>query len=379
MSRESTFSFTRWWGVVVKEFLQLKRDPVTFVMILIMPVMQLLLFGYAMNTDPKNLPTALIIGEQSQFTRRIEASLRNSDYFAITKTLDENTARHALAKGEVQFVVSIPVDFSRRLVRGERPAILIEADATDPMTIGGALSALQGIVESVAEKELTGALGHVRGTSEALSIQVHRMYNPEGLTHYNVVPGLMGVILALTTVMMTGLSITKERERGTMENLLALPVSPMEIMMGKIVPYIFIGHFQAGVIILLTRLLFRVPFVGNPFALYVATVLFIASNLMLGVTLSSFTKNQLQAMQLTMFYFLPNMMLSGFTFPFAGMPKWAQVIGNIFPLTHFNRSVRGVLLKGNDWGDLWPHLWPVALFCVVVMALSVLFFRRTLD
>ncbi|MDR1659123.1 MAG: ABC transporter permease [Desulfovibrio sp.] len=379
MSRERVFSLTRWWGVVVKEFLQLRRDRLTFGMIVGLPVVQLLLFGYAINSDPRNLPTALILGGQNQFTRSIEASLRNSEYFSFIGTMDEETARHALARGEVQFVVSVPVDFSRRLLRGEGPAILVEADATDPTATSGALGALQGIVQSVAQKELTGALAHLRKTSEAFSIQVHKMYNPEGLTRYNTVPGLMGVILTMSMVMTAGLAITKERERGTMENLLSSPVSPLEIMTGKIIPYILIGHIQAGIIIVLARLLFNVPFMGNPFALYLAVVLFIAANLTVGVALSSFAKNQLQAMQMTIFYVLPNIMLSGFMFPFAGMPPWAQAIGSILPLTHFNRSVRGILLKGNDWADLWPTLWPVVLFFVAVMALSVRFFRRTLD
>lgn len=379
MRGERVFSFTRWWGIVLKEFLQLRRDRLTFGMIVGLPVVQLMLFGYAINSDPKHMPVALVLGEQTQFTRSIEAALRNSDYFSIVGTMDEETARHALAKGEVYFVVSVPTDFSRRLLRGERPAILVEADATDPTATSGALGALPGIVRSVVEKDLTGALAHLQGTSEAFSMLVHKKYNPEGLTRYNIVPGLMGVILTMTTVMMTGLAITKERERGNMENLLSSPVTPLEIMTGKIVPYILIGHIQVGIIICMAMFLFNVPFAGSPLALYVTAVLFIGANLTVGVTLSSFAKNQLQAMQMTIFYFLPNLMLSGFMFPFAGMPKWAQVLGSVLPLTYFNRSVRGIFLKGNDWADLWPSLWPVALFGVVVMAFSARFFRRTLD
>ena len=379
MERRGAFSCTRWWGVVLKEFLQLRRDRLTFGMIVGVPVIQLLLFGYAINSDPKHLPTALILGEQTPYTRSIEASLTNSGYFSIVKTLDEESARAALARGDVQFVVSVPSDFSRRLLRGEHPSILVEADATDPTATSGALGALQGIVQSASRKEFTGALAHLQGTEEPFSVIVHKLYNPEGLTRYNIVPGLTGVILTMTTVMMTGLAITRERERGTMENLLSSPVTPLEIMTGKIVPYILIGHVQVGIIIALAMLLFRVPFVGHPLALYVAAVLFIAANLTVGVTLSSFARNQLQAMQMAMFYFLPNMMLSGFMFPFAGMPKWAQAIGSVLPLTHFNRSVRGILLKGNGWSDLWPTLWPVLLFCIVIMTLSARFFRRTLD
>ena len=373
------FSFTRWWGVVVKEFLQLKRDRLTFAMIVGIPIMQLLLFGYAMNSDPKRLPTALVLGEATPLVRSVEAALKNSDYFAVTTALDEAGARRALSQGEMQFVVNIPTDFTRRVLRGERPALLVEADATDPTAAGGALGALSGIISSVAERELTGPLAHLRGSPEAFSVIVHRLYNPEGLTSHNIVPGLMGVILTLTTVMMTGLAITRERERGTMENLLASPVSPLEIMTGKIVPYILIAHIQVAIILLFARLLFRVPFAGDPAALYVAALVFVTANLAVGVTLSSLAKNQLQALQMTMFYFLPNMMLSGFMFPFAGMPGWAQAIGSVLPLTHFNRLVRGILLKGNSWPELWPHLWPMLAFLVVVLAVATRFFKRTLD
>lgn len=379
MNRERVFSFTRWWGIVLKEFLQLRRDRLTFGMIVGLPVVQLLLFGYAINNDPKHMPAALVLGEQSQFTRSVEAALRNSEYFSIVGTMTEDEAQHALTKGKVYFVVSVPTDFSRGLLRGERPTILIEADATDPTATSGALGAVQGAVQSVTAKDLTGPLAHLRGTPDAFSIQIHKKYNPEGLTRYNIVPGLMGLILSMTTVMMTGLAITRERERGNMENLLSSPVTPLEIMTGKIVPYILIGHVQVAIIIGMAILLFNVPFKGNALALYVAAVLFIAANLIVGVTLSSFAKNQLQAMQMTMFYLLPNMMLSGFMFPFAGMPQWAQGIGSVLPLTYFNRSVRGVFLKGSDWADLWPSIWPVALFGIVVMLLSARFFRRTLD
>lgn len=379
MKNERAFSLSRWWGIVLKEFLQLRRDRLTFGMIVGLPVMQLLLFGYAINSDPKNMPTALVLGEQSRFTRSIEAGLRNSEYFAMTGVMQENDARHAMSRGEVYFIVTVPPDFTRRLLRSERPSLLIEADATDPTATSGALGALQGVVQSVAEKDLKGPLAHLLATPDGFSIEVHRKYNPEGLTRYNIVPGLMGLILTMTTVMMTGLTITRERERGNMENLLASPVSPLEIMSGKIVPYILIGHIQVGIIIGMAMLLFSVPFEGNPFALYAVALLFIAANLTVGVTLSSFARNQLQAMQMTIFYLLPNIMLSGFMFPFAGMPKWAQAIGSILPLTYFNRAVRGVMLKGNDWIDLWPSLWPVALFMAVVMGISVKFFRRTLD
>ncbi|MGF6753300.1 ABC transporter permease [Paraburkholderia sp. GAS334] len=380
MSTLNLFSLTRWWSIVLKEFLQLRRDRVTFGMIIGVPVIQLALFGFAINTDPKHLPTALIIGEQSAFSRSFVEAMKNSDYFNIVETLpDEEAGRRALAQGRVQFVLNVPADFSRRLLRGEHPSLLVEADATDPTATNTAVAALPGLVQPVADKDITGPLAHLNGSPAAFNVQVHSLYNPEGITQYNVVPGLMGVILTMTLVMMTGLAITRERERGTMENLLATPVLPIEVMTGKIVPYVIIGLIQASIILAATRYVFHVPFVGSPIAIYLAVLLFIAANLTVGITLSSLAQNQLQAMQLTVFYFLPNILLSGFMFPFAGMPKWAQFLGNLLPLTYFNRLIRGILLKGNGWADLWPSVWPVALFTVIVMAIALRFYRRTLD
>lgn len=374
------FSVTRWWSIVLKEFLQLKRDRVTFAMIVGLPIIQLTLFGYAINTDPKHLPTAIVIHDDSPFARSFVAGMKNSDYFDVIETLpDEAAAQHALARGSVQFVLSVPVDFSRRLLRGERPALLVEADAADPTAITTALAALPGLVAPAAAKDLTGPLARLNGTPAAFDVQIHRLYNPEGITQYNVVPGLMGVILTMTMVMMTGLAITRERERGTMENLLATPVLPIEVMTGKIVPYVAIGLVQASIIVLAARYVFHVPFAGSLVALYLAALLFIAANLTVGITLSSLAQNQLQAMQLTVFYFLPSLLLSGFMFPFAGMPRWAQWIGGVLPLTYFNRLVRGILLKGNGWADLWPSVWPLAVFTAIVMAIAVRFYRRTLD
>ncbi|KUY56937.1 ABC transporter permease [Burkholderia sp. RF2-non_BP3] len=377
--RES-FSVARWWSIVLKEFLQLRRDRVTFAMIVGVPIIQLALFGFAINTDPKHLPTAVIVADSSPFARSFIAAMRNSAYFDIVATLpDESAGRHALARGDVQFVLSVPTDFSKRLLRGERPALLVEADATDPVATASAIGALPGLVQPVADKDLTGPLAHLNGRPAAFDVVLHRLYNPEGITQYNVVPGLMGVILTMTMVMMTGLAITRERERGTMENLLATPVRPLEVMTGKIVPYVFIGLTQVSIILAAARYVFDVPFVGGVFAIYLSALLFIAANLTVGITLSSLAQNQLQAMQLAVFYFLPNILLSGFMFPFAGMPRWAQFIGNLLPLTYFNRLVRGILLKGNGWADLWPSVWPVALFTLVVMGIALRFYRRTLD
>jgi ABC-2 type transport system permease protein len=377
---DALFSFSRWLGIVGKEFIQLKRDRLTFGMIVGIPVVQLVLFGFAINSDPKRLPTALLVADRSEFSRSILAGLRNSSYFDfIGEAKDEDDADRMLAVGKAQFVVSIPADFSRRLVRGERPAMLIEADATDPTATGNALSAVNQLAQTVLSHDLTGSLSPLAGTPSAFSIIVHPRYNPEAVTQYNIVPGLMGVILTMTMVMMTGLAITRERERGTMENLLATPATVLEVMTGKIVPYILIGLLQVTIVLVLARALFSVPIQGSITVLYLSVLLFIAANLMLGLTISSVAHNQLQAMQMTFFFFLPSMLLSGFMFPFRGMPGWAQLIGEALPLTHFLRIVRGVLLKANGWAEIWPEAWPIALFGLVIMAIGLTTFRSTLD
>jgi ABC-2 type transport system permease protein len=374
------FAFSRWLGIVGKEFIQLKRDRLTFGMIVGIPVVQLVLFGFAINSDPKRLPTALLVADRSEFSRSILAGLQNSSYFDfIGEAKDEDDADRMLAVGKAQFVVSIPADFSRRLVRGERPAMLIEADATDPTATGNALSAVNQLAQTVLSHDLTGSLSPLAGTPSAFSVIVHPRYNPEAVTQYNIVPGLMGVILTMTMVMMTGLAITRERERGTMENLLATPATVLEVMTGKIVPYILIGLLQVTIVLVLARVLFSVPIQGSVTVLYLSVLLFIAANLMLGLTISSVARNQLQAMQMTFFFFLPSMLLSGFMFPFRGMPGWAQLIGEALPLTHFLRIVRGVLLKANGWPEIWPEAWPIALFGLVIMAIGLRTFRSTLD
>ena len=374
------FSFSRWWAMVLKEFLQLKRDRITFGMVLGIPLAQLALFGYAINTDPKHMPTAVIAADHSEFTRSFISAMEQSEYFQIVGEFpDEMAGRRALVRGDVVFVVNIPADFTRQLLRGEHPALLVEADATDPVATGTALGSVEQIARAVARKDVGGALAYLAAGAAPFAVQVHRLYNPEANSRNNIVPGLMGVILTLMMVLMTGLAMTRERERGTMENLLAMPVRPLEVMAGKIVPYVAIGLLQVTLILLVAVFVFRVPFLGSLAALYLAALLFVAANLTVGITLSSLAKNQLQAMQMTVFYFLPNILLSGFMFPFQGMPKWAQAIGNILPLTYFNRLVRNIFLKGGEWGDLWPNIWPMMVFTVVVMAIATKFYRKTLD
>ena len=380
MSRHDGFSLSRWWSIVGKEFLQLRRDRVTFAMIVGLPIIQMALFGYAINTAPKHLDTAIISGDNTTITRSFIWAMHNSEYFKFVGELpNEAAGREALAQGKVLFVVNIPAGFTRQVLRGERPALLIEADATDSTATATALAALNGITQSVIQKELTGPLAPLAGAPAPFEVRVHQLYNPENITQYNVVPGLMGVILALTMVMMTSLAITRERERGTMENLLAMPATPLEVMTGKILPYIGIGLIQSSIILLAARFVFAVPLFGDIGAVYLVVLLFVAANLTVGITLSSLAQNQLQAVQLTIFYFLPNLLLSGFMFPFQGMPAWAQFLGNLLPLTYFNRLIRGIMLKGNGWVESWPSVWPLIVFTLVVMLIAVKTYRRTLD
>ncbi len=374
------FSFSRLIGIALKEFIQLRRDRLTFGMIVGIPIIQLMLFGFAINADPKNLPTAILSADNSEFSRSIAHGMENSGYFSLIKKIDtEGEAQELLAHGKVQFVLTIPENFSRKLMRGERPQLLLEADATDPAATSNALSALASLSNQAIARDLQGSLGHLAGKPDPFELRVHRRYNPEGITQYNIVPGLMGVILTMTMVLMTGLAMTRERERGTFENLLATPARPAEVMLGKIIPYVMIGLVQVTLILLAARFIFHVPFVGNLFLLYSVVLLFIAANLTLGMTFSTLARNQLQAMQMTFFFFLPSILLSGFMFPFRGMPQWAQVIGNLLPLTHFLRLVRGILLKGNELPELLPHLWPLGLFMLVVVGVGLKLYRKTLD
>ena len=374
------FNWRRFWAVVVKEFIQMRRDRLTFAMMIGMPLVQLILFGYAINSDPKHLPTAVYSADNSVFSRTIVWGLRNSSYFDITREAkNEAEIQKMLAQGTVQFAVEIPVDFSRKLLRGERPDLLLEADATDPAAVGYAIAAINMLTTTVLDRDLIGPLAKLRGTPPPVNLVVHQHYNPENITQYNIVPGLMGVMLTMTMIIITALAITRERERGTMENLLSTPARPGEVMIGKIVPYITVGYIQVFLILLASKFLFNVPIVGSVSLLLVLTFLFIVANLAVGITFSTIAKNQLQAVQMAFFFFLPSLLLSGYMFPFRGMPGWAQDIGEILPLTHFLRVVRGILLKGNGLVEVVPDLWPIALFLVVMLAIGIKRYRQTLD
>jgi ABC-2 type transport system permease protein len=376
----SLLSPSRVLAVLAKEFIQLTRDRLTYAMILAIPIMQLLMFGYAINDQPRHLPTAVLAQENSVFARSILAAVKNSDFFDLTAQartpaeLDE-----MIRRGDVQFAITIPGDFTRRVIRADKPQILIEADATDPAATGGALAALAALPTEALRHDLRGLAAPRGAAIPPFEVVVHARYNPESITAYNIVPGLLGVILSMTLVMMTALSVTRETERGTMESLLATPVEPLEVMIGKLAPYVMVGLIQTAIILGLAKLLFAVPMQGGWIGLALGILLFIIGSLALGFLISTIARSQLQAMQMSFFYMLPSILLSGFMFPFRGMPAWARAIGEVIPVTHFLRVVRGALLKGQGLGDLWPELTALAIFVLAVSALAMARYRRTLD
>lgn len=373
-------NFARLAALIIKEFIQMKRDRLTFGMMIGVPIIQLLLFGYAINSDPKHLPTAVYSQDNSIYARSFVSAMRNTHYFDITaepKTQEE--ADELIRRGQVQFLVQIPADFSRDLIRGRRPALLLDADATDPSATGNAVAAISSLSASALDRDLTGPLNKLTQGPPPFNLVVHRRYNSEGISQYNIVPGLIGIILTMTMVMFTALAVTREIERGTMENLLTMPVRPIEVMIGKIVPYIFVAYVQTTLVLLAAIYLFGVPFNGSLVLFSLALLIFVIANLCVGYTFSTLAQNQLQAVQMTFFFFLPSILLSGFMFPFRGMPVWAQWIGEIIPLTHFLRVVRGIMLKGNGFSDISVDLGAMLIFTFIAVSLALSRFRQTLD
>jgi ABC-2 type transport system permease protein len=372
--------FRRLWAMVVKEFVQMRRDRMTFATMILVPVMQLVLFGYAINTDPKHLPTVVLVRDEGPLTRAVLAALKNTDYFDLRWEVHDAAQLDKLVRsGQAQFAVEIPAYFERDVRRGDRPDVLIIADATDPVATGTAIGAAQGVIDSALRRELRGPDAPVKAEPAPFQVTLQRRYNPEGITQLNIVPGLLGVVLTMTMMMYTALAVTREIERGTMENLLAMPIKPVEIMLGKIVPFVFVGFVQMTIILTAAHYLFNVPILGSVGLLIALSTLFAASNLAVGYTFSTIARNQLQAVQMTFFFFLPNFLLSGYAFPFRGMPQWAQVIGEALPLTHFIRIVRGIMLKGNGFADMQVDVLALVIFMVAAMGLALLRFRKTLD
>ena len=373
-------TFSRIWAILVKETIQMRRDRMTFAMMVALPIIQLILFGFAINTDPKHLPAAIYAEENTSFTRAILDGFENSNYYEFVQQIqDQSEAETLLAEGKVAFIVHIPLGFTKQLIRQQRPQILIEADASDPSASSNAIGRAKEIVSRAVAREFTGSLSYLQEKAPPIDVITHQKYNPEGITQYNIVPGLLGVILTMTSVMITSMAMTRESEKGNLENILAMPSRAHEVMLGKILPYVLVGMVQTTIILSAAKYLFFVPFIGGLEVLLTGVLVFIVANLCLGFTFSTIAKTQMQAMQLTFFFFLPSILLSGFMFPFRGMPNWAQFIGEILPLTHFLRIVRGVMLKGTSWTESANEFGILGIFIVVVGIIAVSRYRRTLD
>jgi ABC-2 type transport system permease protein len=373
-------SWARVFAVFLKELVQMRRDRPTFAIMILIPIVQLVLFGYAINTDPRHLPAVIEMREDGPLTRSFLSGLRQSTYVdivAVAHSAEEADAM--LRSGRVSFLIDIPEGFERRLIRGERPQILIAADASDPVAAGGVVSGIQAIADRAFAPDFRGPLSFLARAPPPYEIVVHRRYNPAGVTAFNIVPALLGVILTMTMVMITSIALTRETERGTMENLLATPVRPIEVMIGKTTPYIGVGAVQVIIVLIVSTLLFQIPFAGSLLAFLGAVALFIFANLMLGYLISTVARTQMQAMQMTFFIFMPSILLSGFMFPFRAMPEWAQAIGECLPITHFLRIVREIVLKGAGFADILGDMWPLMVILGVLAALALLRFRRTLD
>lgn len=387
--RSHRLSFSRIQAILIKELIQMKRDRLTFAMLLMIPIMQLILFGFVINNHPKHLPTAIYLQENTEITRSIISNMAQSDYFDVVADVNTLNAYRGTAplqdtssllqSGKVNFVLTIPSGFSKAWVRGEKPSLLLEADATDPAAAAMAVAQISPIVERTLADIQTGSLNYLKSKPSSINVVVHNKYNPEGISQFNIVPGLLGVILTMTMVMITSIAMTREAERGTMENLLAMPSKPLEVMIGKITPYVLMGLVQTIIILLASDMLFHVPFVGSGSSFALGVGLFILTNLAIGFTFSTIAKSQMQAMQLTFFFFLPSMLLSGFMFPFQGMPRWARHIGEILPLTHFLRIVRGIMLKGTTLNLLANEFFALVAILIIVGTVAMLRYRQTLD
>ncbi|MGY8636656.1 ABC transporter permease [Bradyrhizobium sp. 14AA] len=374
--RERFGFLRRSYAMLIKEFIQLRRDRVSFAMIVMLPVMQLLLFGYAINTTPHHLPSAVLLQEDSDLARSILKALENTAYFRfLYEVHDVEDFDNLLKSGKVLFGVEIPRGFERAVRRGDRPALLVAADATDPVAASAAIGSLGMVVQTALKHDL-----YIGDPPEMpFEIRAHARYNPAASSSLNIVPGLVGTILTMTMLIFTALSVTREVERGTMESLLSMPIKPVEVMFGKIIPYVLVGFLQAFLIIGIGVGLFGVPVLGNLFLLALLSTLFITTNLSIGYTISTLVQNQLQAMQMSMMFFLPSILLSGFMFPFAGMPAWAQYVGEALPLTHYLRIVRAIMLKGASMQNLRFDTLALAALMALAMTIAVTRFRRTLD
>ncbi len=376
----TVFSIRRLWAIIIKEFIQMLRDRLTLAMIIAIPALQLILFGYAINSNPKNLPSMVVSNDHSSFTRTYLEGIKNTNYFRFINTnATEDQAKKAMEIGNTQFIINVPTNFSKDLIRGEHPNLLLTVDGSESMAAANAITAANALTNQVFTQNLLGALSYLQESVPPFNLIIHVKYNPELTTQYNIVPGLLGVVLTMIMVMITAQSITRERERGTMEFLLATPARPIEVMLGKVIPYIIVGYIEVLLILFTSSFLFHVPIVGSILLLCLSAFPFILASLAVGITFSTIADNQLQATQMSFFFFLPSILLSGFMFPFFGMPTWAQWVGRMLPLTYFLRIVRGIMLKGNTFITTWPNIWPILIFMVIALTIGVLRYRQTLD
>ena len=362
-------SLRRLGSIVVKELRQLRRDRLTFAMIIGIPTMQLILFGYAINLDVRNLETAVLDQSETARSRELVAGLAATGVMHMGRVVSSPQEVEALMRaGEISAAVVLPPDFETRLERRDRPAVQIVVDGSEQV--------IQAAARQLAAFPVAGNQGW---TSATAAVEVVNFYNPERRAAVNTVPGLVGMILTMTMVLFTAIALVRERERGNLEMLIATPVSPWELTVGKILPFIGIGLVQTTVVLVLGDVLFNVPLRGSLIELYIAALVFITANLSLGITISTLTRTQFQAMQMSFFTFLPQILLSGFMFPFAGMPQAAQYVAEALPLTHFLRLVRGIMLRGADLTELWPSLMALGIFITIMLGVAVSRVRKRLD
>ncbi len=374
------FSFFRLWALIAKEFAQFKRDRSTFAMIISLPIVQLILFGLAINTNPKYLPSALINFDNGSFSRTLIHELENTQYFKFDHyPASEEAAQKLMETHQVLFTLTIPSNFSWQLVRGKHPSALLEVDGTDPVSVAYAVAASNGLMGNVFQYDLQGPLDSLNGKKGPAELLIHTKYNPSGITQYNIVPGLLGTVLTMTFVMVASMALTREREQGTLETLLSTPITPLEVIIGKATPFLLVGYLQTVIVILLAVTFFKIPLLGSATLLFISVLPFILANLAVGITISTLAKTQLEASQVSVFFFLPSMLLSGFAFPFKGMPMWAQWLGNMLPMTHFINIVRGIMLKGIGFAAVWVDLWPMVLFMLIMLMIALKRYRQTLD
>ncbi|CAH11887.1 TPA: ABC transporter permease [Legionella pneumophila] len=373
---KSHFSMQRLWAIIRKEFLLMKRDPATIVIMAILPLILVCIAGYAINTYPQKVPTVLINLDNTDVTRELVREIQNTGYFSfVASTNDSESAHHLLKTGKAILVLTIPVNFTKALRRNQNPALLLEDGSIDAIASGRAIIALAGLKSSFIEK--MGQKGiNIPLQRPDFQIINHRLYDPDRVTQFYVVPGMIGLVLMLTMLLITVVVAFRDVQGGTIEYLLASPTRPSEILLGEIFSYILIGYLQLSFGLILSYYLFHVPFIGAPLLLYLCTLPYIVAELSLGLTIATFCTSQFEAVQVINVFIAFSILLTGFTFPIFGMPEWAQYLGLFLPLTHFFKIMFGIMLKGNNFGEIWANLWPLLAYCLTMISLATWRFKR---